>query len=387
MKAIITADNHLNKYYSKMRPNQLEKRRRQLEERFGAVVDYAIEEDADLFLHCGDLFDMPNPRNPPISFVAKKLVELEKNGIKTFLVVGNHDKPKMTTGAGGSSPQRIYDAFDVSRIFSDHNEIQKEEVELEDTDVTVAGISHNPLLEGGDDPLEGKKVGRGTDLTILLAHYGVEGHLAGRTNEPAISHASIDSVGADVVCSGHIHKPKDFEVGQQNIIVPGATERMAFGELEHDTGFYVMNYDGEDVETEYVDLEPQPMTEKTISSNDLKGDSPTQEVLSIVEDQSDPEQLFKLRFEGILSREQYHRLDNHKIWQQGRDLNFYFDLVDDLEFEVQDQIELGGERLSQVEELKRVAGNIEEGAGEDSDVVREARDVVLSDYGGEGTSD
>lgn len=385
MKAVVTADNHLNKYYSKMRPNQLEDRRRQIAEQFGKVVDHAIEEDADLFLHCGDLFDMPNPRNPPVSYVGRKLVELAKHDIRTFLVVGNHDKPKMTTGAGGSSPQQIFDAFEVSRVFRDGSQIETYTVEVDGHTVAVSGISHNPLLDGGADPLQGKEIDGDADVSILLAHCGVEGHLANRTNEPVISHASIDAVGADVLCSGHIHKPADFRIGDKQVVVPGGTERMEFGEIDRDTGFYELTYDGDAVEAEYVALEPQPMHDETVSANDLTGENPTQTVLELVNDRSTENQLFKLRLEGTLTREQYHRLNTHEVWNQGRGTNFFFDLVDDIEFEVEDRVELGGERLSQVDELKRVAEQVEESVDEEDEktVVREARELVLSDYGGE----
>jgi DNA repair exonuclease SbcCD nuclease subunit len=381
MKAVVTADNHLNKYYSKMRPNQLEERRKQLVGQFGKVVDYAIENDADLFLNCGDLFDMPNPRNPPVSYVGRKLVELERHGIDTFLVVGNHDKPKMTTGAGGSSPQQIFDAFEVSQVYRDANQIESQVLKINGYEIAVSGFSHNPLIEDGADPLEGKEIDIDVDLSMLLAHYGVEGHLANRTSEPVISHASVDSIGADVVCTGHIHKPTDFSIGSTGVVVPGATERMEFGEIDRDTGFYVLTWDGESVNTEYVELDSQPMHEEVVSANDL-GDSPTEMVLELVNQISDQNQLFKLRFEGTLTREEYHRLNVHEIWERGRNANFYFDLVDDIEFEVEYLAEVGGERLSQVEELKRVADQIKQ-SSEDESVVNEAREMVLSDYGGE----
>jgi hypothetical protein len=159
---------------------------------------------------------------------------------------------------------------------------------------------------------------------------------------------------------------------------------MEFGEIDRDTGFYVLTSDGVDVETEYVELEPQPMYEETVSANDLTGEDATRTVLELVSDRSESRQLFKLRLEGTLTREQYHRLDVHQIWDQGRDANFYFDLMDDIEFEVKDRMNLGGERLSQVDELKRIAEHVAESADdEDQTIVREARDLVLSDYGGE----
>jgi DNA repair exonuclease SbcCD nuclease subunit len=291
----------------------------------------------------------------------------------------------MRTGAGGSSPQQIFDAFEVSRVFRDASQIETDTVEVDGNTIAVSGISHNPLLDEGADPLQDKAIDADADLSILLTHYGVEDHLAGRANEPVISHGSIDAMGADVLCSGHIHKPADFRIGSHQVVVPGATERMGFGEIDRDTGFYEVTFDGDGVETTYVSLDPQPMRDETVSANDLTGDNPTQRVLELVNEHSDPDQLFKLRFEGTLSRDAYHRVNIHEVWDRGRNTNFYFDLVDDIEFEVEDRIDLGGERLSQVDELKRVAEQVEESVDTDDEktVVREARELVLSDYGGE----
>ena len=71
VRAVITADNHLNRYYDRMSPQRLQDRRRHLRQGFRAAVDYAIEHHADLFLQVGDLFDTPDPRNIDREFVAQ----------------------------------------------------------------------------------------------------------------------------------------------------------------------------------------------------------------------------------------------------------------------------------------------------------------------------
>jgi DNA repair exonuclease SbcCD nuclease subunit len=291
----------------------------------------------------------------------------------------------MRTAAGGSSPQQIFDAFEVSHVFHNSSQIETETIDIDGITVAISGISHNPLLDEGADPLQGNAIDTDADLSILLTHYGVEEHLAGRTNEPVISHGSLDTVGVDILCSGHIHKPTDFRIGSHQVIVPGATERMEFGEIDRDTGFYELTSNGDTVETRYVSLEAQPMRDETVSANDLTGENPTQKILELVNELSESDQLFKFRFEGTLSREAYHRLNIHEIWDQGRNSNFYFDIVDDIEFEVEDRVDLSGERLSQIDELKRVAEQVEESVAEENEktVVREARELVLSDYGGE----
>ncbi|MFQ5596016.1 MAG: DNA repair exonuclease, partial [Anaerolineae bacterium] len=67
---VFTADNHLNKYYAKMSPDQLAQRRQRLREAWAQTVDYAVRERAHIYLHGGDLFDSPNPRTSELVWVA-----------------------------------------------------------------------------------------------------------------------------------------------------------------------------------------------------------------------------------------------------------------------------------------------------------------------------
>ena len=80
--AVVTADNHLNRYYDRMPPQQLEKRRRYLRRGFHQAVQYAVEHPVDLFLQAGDLFDTPDPRNLDREFVASELGRLRAAGVR-----------------------------------------------------------------------------------------------------------------------------------------------------------------------------------------------------------------------------------------------------------------------------------------------------------------
>lgn len=76
--AVLTSDNHLGAYYAHFRPDPLELRRRALQRGFQQVVDAAIERRVDLFLHAGDLFDRPDPRNAERHFVARQVRRLQE---------------------------------------------------------------------------------------------------------------------------------------------------------------------------------------------------------------------------------------------------------------------------------------------------------------------
>src|SRR2546429_3848544 len=99
--AIVTSDNHLGAYYARMRPDLLERRRRRLQMGFERAVDAAISRKVDLFLHAGDLFDRPDPRNADRRFAAQQLRRLRDAGIPVFAVAGNHDCPRSYGYDGG----------------------------------------------------------------------------------------------------------------------------------------------------------------------------------------------------------------------------------------------------------------------------------------------
>src|SRR5690349_18199122 len=104
IKAVVTSDNHLGAYWARFRPEKLEARRRALQNNFARVVEYAIENCADLFLHAGDWFDRPDPRNAERLFVAKQVQRLRDAGIPIYAIAGNHDSPRSLGYDGGISP-------------------------------------------------------------------------------------------------------------------------------------------------------------------------------------------------------------------------------------------------------------------------------------------
>ncbi|MER3460536.1 MAG: metallophosphoesterase [candidate division GAL15 bacterium] len=58
---------------------------------FDDVVDYALENEADLVLFCGDAFKNRDPSPTYLREFAARLRRLLEAGIPTFLLVGNHD--------------------------------------------------------------------------------------------------------------------------------------------------------------------------------------------------------------------------------------------------------------------------------------------------------
>src|SRR5439155_20210697 len=129
-------------------------------------------------------------------------------------------------------------------LFEDSTEIATEVVEICGLRVAIGGLAPDPSAPGGSDPLEGIVwAGRpaDADLGILLLHAQVEGHALPETRAPIIHQRSLEALeGADVFLIGDIHRPAVRHLGDRMLIIPGATERMTFGEDPGVPGFVAL---------------------------------------------------------------------------------------------------------------------------------------------------
>ncbi|MFQ6016367.1 MAG: exonuclease SbcCD subunit D, partial [Anaerolineae bacterium] len=361
VRIVFTADNHLNKYYAKMTPDQLARRRQRIREAWARTVDFAIEQKCDLYLHGGDLFDMPDPRTSELVWVARQFQRLREAGVEVCAIGGTHDIPKM--GSQGATPQRIYEEVRVAHVFTKTREVEFIPFEFDSVTVAVGGLPPDPRLGPGDDPFEGVTITPPqADIVLLLAHYGVEGTIYPGANEPILSKASIAALeGIDCLLVGHVHRKQKMKVGELTVLFPGPTERMTFGERDEATGFLYLRFSGKErirMRSRHVELEPQRMDRIEIRATDIPAEDPTGYVLDRVREASDPDLLLQCRLVGPLSRHLYHDLRFFDIWRMGNEVNFFFDLDRAgvyLQDEINPEVEFGGERVSPRQEIEKVA--------------------------------
>ena len=77
------------------------------------VVDYCIENAADLALFCGDAYKSRDPSQTHQREFAKRIARLSNAGVPTFLVEGNHDIPAV---AGRATALDIFRTLDVPNV-------------------------------------------------------------------------------------------------------------------------------------------------------------------------------------------------------------------------------------------------------------------------------
>src|SRR5208283_543572 len=64
---------------------------------FKNIADIALKQDVDVFIVAGDFFTKVNPQPRYVLEVMRKLKQVSRSGIKTIIVSGNHETPRMTT--------------------------------------------------------------------------------------------------------------------------------------------------------------------------------------------------------------------------------------------------------------------------------------------------
>ncbi len=386
IRIVFTADNHLNKYYAKMSPDQLARRRQRLREAWAQTIDHALQEGAHFYLHGGDLFDSPNPRPTELVWVARQFQRLREAGTWILVIGGNHDVPR--SRLGGVTPQRIYGEVQVAHCFTHTTTVEWVTHTVDGLTLAIGGLSPDPRLGPDDDPLADVPIDPpDADVVLLMAHYGVEGTLHPNADEPQISKASLAALEGrvDYLLVGHIHEQRTMRVGDVTVCFPGPTERMTFGELEVSAGFLTLTFEGRrpqvKAQIRHVPIAAQPMKRLEIRTTDLPAQDPTAYIIQRLQHVSHPDQLLLCQIEGPLAREVYHRLRFFDIWSLGNELNFFFDL-DRRGIRVQalEMPDVGHvvDRVSPRQEVRRIASALAREADDlERELIAEAEELVL----------
>lgn len=337
--AVVTSDNHLGAYYARMRADRLEERRLGLQQGFGRAVDCAIEREADLFLHAGDLFDRPDPRNAERRFVARQVRRLMDAGIPVFGIAGNHDSPRSPGYDGGVSPHEEMEALGAVGLFRRTDALREARLSIRDTEVRVRGMSSDFNRPPDTCPLDGlvDDANRAADVEIVLLHYGVEG-LSAFEGEPTLSLRNLDRLAADAICIGHLHRRAEVRLASGALLLnPGATEHVHFGEEDLDCGFWFLRMEPGSAEADYIRVAAQPMRTLVIDVGraaeaclpDADGASLTTRLLQQIDEVSRPDQLLRVRLGGQIERARYHEIDLGALMAGGAALNFYWQVESD----------------------------------------------------------
>lgn len=217
MKILHTGDLHLDSPFSSEDISGAERRREAQRNTLIRIMSLAKEEECDLMLIAGDLFDSEYV-SPATEKLIKKL--FAEAGFPIVISPGNHDP--YTDGS-----------FYKKTIFSDNVYIfsspELQVFELESLDVSVYGyafistsLKDSPLL---DTPI----LNAPSKYRLFCAHADLSSPIS---RYAPLTLGDIRRFGFDYSALGHIHNPSDeLTDGDQNIRYCGFAEGRSFDEL------------------------------------------------------------------------------------------------------------------------------------------------------------
>jgi DNA repair exonuclease SbcCD nuclease subunit len=306
-------------------------------------VRYAIEHGARVFIQAGDLFDTPTPANEDWAFVAEALARLRRADVIPIGIGGNHDDPRPVAGLSGEAPQETYAALEGLYYYPYHNVIRPRLFSVGGLKLAIAGLSHHPIGELGDDLLRTARVEdpegvlARADVALLVVHSAIEGLCRPYEGERLITRAGIAALPTifRIIVSGHIPKFSHARVEGRDVVACGATERMEFDAEGGSSGFAWIKITRDGIwQSDHIRVPEQPRVDLTISTAEIWPDrpmlqgaaSPAGSILDRLTAVISPETMVRLRLVGQLTPEQYHQRVIRDLLAYGRQNAFSFDL-------------------------------------------------------------
>ena len=347
------------------------------------VVDFALENKADLVLFCGDAYKSREPSQTQQREFAKRIRQLSSSSIPVFLLIGNHDLPN---AIGRATSTEIFDTLAVKNVYvSSHPDIyhiptQSGIVQIASLpwlrrSALLARLSREETKNLDFEQLNQRLQQILTNIitanavkidpalpSILAAHVWVSGARIGSERlmtigqEPALLLSNVADPAFDYIALGHIHRRQVMHLNPP-VVYAGSLERLDFGEEEDDKGFYMVEIEP-DKETgkRRVAFDFHPVTARrflTINvSIDAQDADPTLTVLKAITDQGEKVKDAIVRLNVSLPAEPEGKLRDNDIRNALKEAH-YFTIARDIRREA--RLRLGrctAEDITPLEALK-----------------------------------
>ena len=321
---LLTADNHLDPSAVQYGPRRFE-RKRDFQNCFDVLVNFALENRPDLFLIGGDFYDGILPGNPTRAYVAEQFKRLHEREIKTVLVSGHHDTPRSIEQ--GVSPLSVHAKTGHVYFLQDPRPTPKI-FHFGSETVNVTGMSLSPGLGPEQDPLIGQEVSREGDVNIFLTHYPIEGFEGYFGQETHIGKSSIPR-NYQLFVSGHLHRHQKNTINGTPVMYPGSTERVSFNEEGEEKGFSWLELDKSGIlQQEFHSTPARPM--ETLDSRVTgEGGSLTRQVQDVLEKRRGAEKILRIRVTGRVSLDQLSTYKRSALQSYCQDRFFHTEFDED----------------------------------------------------------
>jgi len=241
LKGIVTGDWHLDRF------NRLDDMAKCVD----FAIDEAIRRKVDVFVHTGDLYRTWHPA--PIEMaVFHRITRLARAGIKTYVVIGNHDWPESeeykrthcaTELKSLDSGIRVMDAPEVVGVSSGAGPAGLPAVDflfmphVPKAELQRSGLTYDQWYKA---TLDGMVKSSFVNARVLFSHAYVREAAVGPhdlvvENDRQITLATLQHPGLAAVFLGDIHKAQRLSL-EPVVIYPGSLDRVDFGEADDPKG-------------------------------------------------------------------------------------------------------------------------------------------------------
>jgi DNA repair exonuclease SbcCD nuclease subunit len=258
LKFIHTADTHLGFEITKIAqsdPRGRQNRADTIFQNFVSMVEHAIEIEADLFIHSGDLFNKYYIPRGILDELIRPFMKLVNAGVPVLIIPGNHERSEFP-----------FDLFHGAKNIFVFDRPKSLSLTLDGYSLGVAGFpfiredSRRTFLRALE---ETEYSGLRSDFNILVTHQAFDQATVGpvdftfREGRPdTVSRQSVP-LDFEYIAAGHIHRYQILSHPLKpglHFVYPGSTQRISFAEMHEEKGFVMGEVLNDRIETRFMPL-------------------------------------------------------------------------------------------------------------------------------------
>ncbi len=221
MRVAAIGDAHLGRsYYPFTTDGGVNQREWDFERSFEAAVDLALDQQPDLVVWLGDIFDHPRPTYRSYRLVQRALTRIRDHGVRAAIITGNHDTPRLP--GTGSPYSALADSF--PEMYFAHR-LSYERFEL--PGLVVHAVPQMLTVEATLEALDAADRRRSADRSNLLLTHPRVPQVEPRYAD--INEIEVDArtLKSDFVLLGHYHCHTRVAEG---IWYAGSTDSFSFAD-------------------------------------------------------------------------------------------------------------------------------------------------------------
>ena len=270
LKLLHTADLHLGTTFKDLPEGLGGKSKERIEDylrQLERIKEELVSGEYDFLIIAGDIFTNIRPDSFLFDEFAKFVRSVTQEEVKVITIAGNHDQPRVR-----NTEPYLKAFFDIGApdfyFFRNPASVclegsrSKRRVRFVCLPYipwqTLDPVEYTNMISRNVEEL--REVGEGYDYTIVVAHYYVEGAVAGSEHrlitfgDPPLPKSIFDW--ADMVCLGHMHRHQSLG---ENLVYSGSIERIDFGEADEEKGFVTIKEEGSKLRFEFKSLPCRPL--------------------------------------------------------------------------------------------------------------------------------